>query len=188
MNNFFAPQYFKIIFVLWFSFSFGGFAFGLREGQNPRNENNGVVDDHVESSASQEFSAFDMDEKFINALISIESANNPLAHNKKTGGRGLTQITPRAWQDLVRCFPEKYHHLNYPRDIFSPIIARAAGSDYLRIIKRYLKKKDIPVTVDTVIAAYNWGIGNLSRRGVPRMPRETRKYIKKMGIILAYAK
>lgn len=187
MNKTYTIQYFKIILVLFFLLSSSGVTFGSNEAPQSRKSKDAAMDSLAGSTRSQDLKKFEINEKFIEALIAIESSNDPRAHNKKTGARGLTQITPRAWHDLVRHFPKKYNHLVYRRDIFSPHIAKAAGNDYLLIIQHYLKKKDIPVTLDTVIAVYNWGIGNLRQHGLPRMPLETQQYIKKMEIILASA-
>jgi soluble lytic murein transglycosylase-like protein len=116
--------------------------------------------------------------KLLNALIMVESSNNPKAMNRYTKARGLTQITPIAWKELVRHHGSKYKALTYKKDIFTPEVARQAGEDYLYIIQLHLKAKKIPVTLDNVLAAYVWGHDNLKRHGLENAPRVVKKYIR----------
>lgn len=116
----------------------------------------------------------------LNALIFTESSNNPKAHNRFSGARGLTQITPVAWKELRRHYGYRYKKLKYYRDIFKPEVARQAGEDYLYILQGHLKAKGIPVTFDNVLAAYVWGEGNLKRYGLKNAPRSVKKYIAKI--------
>lgn len=122
--------------------------------------------------------------ELFSALIRVESSNRPRAYQRRTGARGLTQIRRIAWRDLKRRYPAKYKHLKYKKDIFRPKIARQAGMDYLEVLRYYLEKEKIPVTLDNLLAAYNWGIRNLSRLGLRRAPLETRNYIRKIRILL----
>lgn len=122
----------------------------------------------------------DIDANLLNALIQTESSGNPLAHNKRTQARGLTQITPIAWQDLVNHYPRVYKNLNYEQDIFKPEVAKRAGADYLNVLVKYLKANQLPVTPDNLLASYNWGIGNLKKMGLGKAPKETRDYIQKI--------
>jgi len=124
------------------------------------------------------------DHEFMSALIDIESSNNPKAFNPETNARGLTQITPIAWQDLTVRYPERYSKLKFERDMFKPDVALQAGKDYLEILKGYLKHYGIPITMDNLIAGYNWGIGNLKEFGLENAPAETKKYIGKMRHLL----
>lgn len=114
----------------------------------------------------------------MDALIQAESSGDPNAFNKKSGARGLTQITSIAWQDLVAHYPAKYENLQYTKDIFNPKIARQAGEDYIRIIKGYLKHYKLPETTENILASYNFGIGNV--RANKPLPEETRNYITKI--------
>lgn len=116
--------------------------------------------------------------KLLSALIMVESSNNPRAYNRYTKARGLTQITPIAWKELVRHHGAKYKNLSCKKDLFDPAIARQAGEDYLYIIQLHLKAKNIPVTLDNVLAAYVWGHDNLKRYGLKEAPRIVKKYIR----------
>ncbi|MEW6075499.1 MAG: lytic transglycosylase domain-containing protein [Candidatus Omnitrophota bacterium] len=115
--------------------------------------------------------------QLMNALVFVESSNNPFAFNRFTKARGLTQITPIAWKELKRHYRAKYAGLTYRKDIYNPEIAREAGRDYLYILQKYLQAKGIPVTLDNLLASYVWGIGNLSRYGLQKAPRVVKNYI-----------
>ncbi len=116
--------------------------------------------------------------KLLSALIMVESSNNPKAFNRHTKARGLTQITPIAWKELVRHHGSKYRDLSCKTDLYDPAIARQAGEDYLYIIQVHLKAKNIPVTLDNVLAAYVWGHDNLKKYGLEGAPRVVKKYIR----------
>ena len=126
----------------------------------------------------------DLDREFFNALVDIESSGNPKAFDEASGARGLTQITPIAWDDLAAHHPEKYSKLNYEKDMFKPEIAMEAGKDYLNILKKYLIHYQMPVTMENLVASYNWGIGNLRKKGLENAPDETKNYIEKMRLAL----
>lgn len=115
--------------------------------------------------------------ELLNAIIQVESSNNPQAFNPRTKARGLTQITPVAWKELRRHHLIKYKQLKYKQDIYNPHVAREAGKDYLYIIQKYLKAKKIPLTLDHMLAAYVWGIENVSRHGIEKAPRVVKKYV-----------
>ena len=168
-----VPRYFKRILAAGIVLACAGFAFGLNEGSS-----------FAEAGIEKINLELRIDEKLMDVLVRVESSNNPLSHQKRTGARGLAQITPRAWKDLTRHFPAKYANLNYRKHIFLPEVGREAGKDYLLILKQYLKLQGIPVTLDNLMAAYNWGIRNLSKYGLAGAPLETKAYINKIKIIL----
>ena len=167
---------FKRVLGLIFSFAFIHFAFAFH-GKEPVRQQYSV---HKKNTSN----IVEIDQRLMAALIRVESSNNPKAYCRRTGARGLTQITPAAWRDLVTYYPHKYRHLNYRRDIYNPEVAMNAGRDYLVLLKHYLRAKKIPVTLETLLAAYNWGINNLGRFGLHRAPRQTRRYIAKIRSIL----
>ncbi len=58
---------------------------------------------------------------------------------------------------------------------FDPEQNVMGGTRYLRqLLDRY--EGDL----DHALAAYNWGMGNVERRGLEQMPRETRNYLAKV--------
>jgi soluble lytic murein transglycosylase-like protein len=167
---------FKKVLGLIFSFAFIHFAFAFHSNEPVRKQ--------YLVQGKNTNNLVEIDQKLLAALIRIESSNNPKAYCRSSGARGLTQITPVAWRDLVANYPHKYRKLNYRRDIYRPDVAQEAGKDYLNLLRRYLRVKRIPVTLDNLLAAYNWGINNLNRFGLKRAPRQTRRYIAKIKSIL----
>ena len=99
----------------------------------------------------------------------VESSNKPKAINRRTVARGLTQITPIAWKELLKHHRSKYKGLCFRQDIYRPEVAKQAGEDYLYIIQGHLKAKRMPVTLDNVLAAYVWGETNLQKHGMSFM-------------------
>lgn len=126
----------------------------------------------------------DIDPTFLNAIMQVESSGNPKAFNSGSGARGLFQTTPVAWKDLVAHYPSYYGKLNYEKDIFNPEVSRRAGNDYFNILKGYLTHYKLPVNYDTLMAAYNFGIGNLREKGMGGLPKETVDYIRKVKLLL----
>lgn len=113
----------------------------------------------------------------LNALIYVESSNNPAAFNRFSHATGLTQIRYIAWKELAKHYKGKYKESRYRKDMLNPYIARQAGKDYLCILQKHLKAKKIPLTMDNLLAAYVWGETNLSRYGLKRAPRSVKRYI-----------
>ena len=58
------------------------------------------------------------------------------------------------------------------KDSFDPMQNLLGGSRYL---KQLLDKYD--GDLDHALAAYNWGPGNVDRKGLEQMPRETINYL-----------
>lgn len=77
-------------------------------------------------------------------------------------------------QGLMQLMPETASELGVD-DSFDPEQNLFAGSRYL---KQLLEKYD--GDLDHALAAYNWGQGNVDRRGLEQMPDETRRYIAKV--------
>jgi soluble lytic murein transglycosylase-like protein len=69
--------------------------------------------------------------------------------------------------------------------LFIPEINKQIGTWYLkRIWEHYLPHYKIPQTIDNLLIAYNWGIGNLNKwykagADYKKLPTETKNYIKK---------
>lgn len=121
-----------------------------------------------------------VDDRLLNAIIKVESSNNPRAFNYHTKARGLTQIRSIAWRDLKKHFGHKYKKYTYSQHIYDPAIAREAGRDYLRILEKYLKAKGIPLTHQNLLTAYVWGPENLHKYGSKRAPRAGKIYVAKV--------
>ena len=115
--------------------------------------------------------------RLLDAIIHVESSHNPRAFNRRTKARGLTQITPITWRELVKHKRAKYGTLQHSKHMYNPEIAKEAGKDYLYILQTHLRAKGIPVTLDNLLAAYVWGPGKLSRNGMGKAPRVVRRYV-----------
>ncbi len=130
--------------------------------------------------AAPGYAAIEVTPELLEALIQVESSNNPRAYNYQTKARGLTQITPIAWRELRKHYGSKYANLDFWEDMCKSQVAREAGTDYLYRLQKILKAKRIPVTLDNLLAAYVWGPGNLEKNGLHNAPRVVKNYVAKV--------
>ncbi|MDD5560822.1 MAG: lytic transglycosylase domain-containing protein [Candidatus Omnitrophica bacterium] len=125
---------------------------------------------------------FAYSQAFINlqAIKTIESDGNCLAFNSRTECYGLYQISKVCLND----FNELNHASYSTQDLFEPSINEKIASWYFDRIGQMLNFYRIPVSIETVIASYNWGITNVVRwygqgADIMELPEETRSYIEK---------
>lgn len=110
--------------------------------------------DAVVAKASQ---TYGVDSALIKAVIQVESGSDPRAVSA-AGAQGLMQLMPETAKSLGVTDP------------FDPEQNVMAGTRFLKeLLNRYRGN------LDTALAAYNWGPGNMDRGGAP--PRETREYL-----------
>jgi hypothetical protein len=122
------------------------------------------------------------------SIAQIESGGNPRAVNRKTGARGLYQFLPQTWAAETKKEFGKAKSFN---DAFDPQISKLIAQKYLNVtIPRMLKGYNIPVNTYTILAAYNWGVGNLAGivmkfgdKWVEHLPRETQLYLRKYEVL-----
>ena len=108
----------------------------------------------------------------MNIIATIESSNNPLAYNARSGATGKFQITSVCLQDF-----NDYHKHKYKlKEMFEEDKCFKVSSWYMNVrIPSMLKCYKRQDTIKNRLWSYNAGIGLLVR-GV--MPRETEQYIK----------
>lgn len=104
--------------------------------------------------------------ELIRSVVSVESDFQPTAVST-AGAQGLMQLMPATAEELG------------VKDSFDPQQNLLAGSRYL---KQLLDKYD--GDLDHALAAYNWGQGNVDRKGLEQMPQETRDYLAKVKGLL----
>lgn len=109
----------------------------------------------------------------MNKIYSIESSDNPKAHNKSSNAKGLGQITPIVLKEWNNFHPKESHTDN---DLFNPEVNKKISSWYMnKRIPQMLKAKKLADTIENRLVAYNAGIGRVGKI----LPKETADYIKK---------
>lgn len=102
----------------------------------------------------------------VNAFLTAESNGNPRA-TSPAGAQGLMQLMPDT---------AKARGVTDPYDPYQSI--KGGAAELGDLWKKY--SGDIP----KVAAAYNWGQGNVDRKGMDALPPETQKYIPKIMSLL----
>jgi hypothetical protein len=103
-----------------------------------------------------------VDPNLIKSVIKTESNFNPKAVSP-VGAGGLMQMMPGTASDMG------------VKDRFNPEQNIDGGTKYLaQLSKKYNGD------TDKILAAYNWGPGNVDRKGLDKMPAETQNYLKKV--------
>lgn len=97
----------------------------------------------------------------LTAVLHAESNGNPNAVSPK-GAQGVAQLMPKTAKMLGV-------------DPFNAKEAVVGAADYLGQLLQQFKGN-----VPTTLAAWNWGPGNVARKGVENAPEETRKFITKV--------
>jgi soluble lytic murein transglycosylase len=109
----------------------------------------------------------------IDAIIQIESSENPLAYNRLSDARGLMQITPCVLYEYNRLCKTNYSAHN----LYNPAINKQVGIWYLSVrIPQLLRHYHKPITITNLIKSYNAGIRSVVEGYTPR---ETAAYLKK---------
>lgn len=100
----------------------------------------------------------------LRSVATVESGGNAKAVSP-AGARGLFQFMPGTARDMgLR-----------GNDVFDPQKSAQAAGRYLRQLLNQTGG-----SVESALAAYNWGIGNVQKKGLSRAPAETRQYVPKV--------
>jgi soluble lytic murein transglycosylase-like protein len=104
-------------------------------------------------------SIYNLPQGILKHMIDIESGGDPLAHSNK-GAKGLFQIMDKK-------------HSGFTGDPFNPIEAAKYAAKTLNDLAHHFGN------YKEAVAAYDWGIGNMTTHGLENAPEETKNYIKK---------
>ena len=109
-------------------------------------------------------------EGLLSAVATAESSNNPAVINRRTAtgkpSLGLMQFQP----DTAEAYG------------IDPMVPEQAATGAAKMYSDLLKQFD--GDLDSALAAYNWGSGNVSKLGLAKAPKETRDYISKIKKML----
>jgi hypothetical protein len=104
---------------------------------------------------------YGIDPPLYHRLIKQESNWNPGAVSP-VGARGLTQFMPATAKEWKVDFNDPASQIN-------------KGAEYLAYLRDYFDGD-----MRKAVASYNWGMGNVQKKGLERMPEETRNYVSKI--------
>ena len=111
-------------------------------------------------------------------IKTIESNNNPNAVSP-AGAIGLYQIMPITLEDYNQMNKKKYT----AEQLFNPQVNKNIAEWYItKRIPQMLKHYKLPVNTNSILHAYNAGIGNVVK-GV--LPKETKNYLTKYNQLMA---
>ena len=103
---------------------------------------------------------FDLPQQLLESVAITESAGNPHAVSS-AGAKGLFQFMPGTAADMGL----------KGNDVFDPEKSGVAAAKYLRQLMKMFDGD-----LNKVLAAYNWGMGNVQDKGLGAAPKETRDY------------
>jgi soluble lytic murein transglycosylase-like protein len=123
--------------------------FSMRHTALPERERVALVHTIIEEARAQ-----NLDPNLVVAVIEVESAGYHLAVSH-VGAMGLMQLLPSTGKELADHMSIEWKG---PDTLFDPIINVKLGTAYLRQLA------DRFGSVNTALAAYNWGPGRINRR------------------------
>ena len=114
---------------------------------------------------------YHIDPLLLKAQVKQESNFNPLGVNRVSGAKGLAQFMDKTWEEWCDLIPGIQKTI-IKYDPFNPSQAIHAQSAYMSFLKKIIEQKLVQTLSDKdylmhwVLAAYNWGIGNIIGRVV----------------------
>lgn len=120
----------------------------------------------------------------MDAIYKMESScgTDPQACvENKYGVLGPWQIGRGMWKDLQDTYPKQFGDIPFEQGALDPEISKEAAKKAFSINASYLKDSGMPVTEDTLVAAYFGGIGTVVNAGgvTDNYPTKTRAYVRK---------
>lgn len=100
----------------------------------------------------------------LSSVAATESGGDPFAESK-VGAKGLFQFMPGTAKDMGL----------KGRDVFDPHKSADAAARYLRYLLEATGGD-----LEKTLASYNWGLGNVQKKGMDNLPSETRNYVPKV--------
>ncbi|HFT4687481.1 TPA: transglycosylase SLT domain-containing protein [Klebsiella pneumoniae] len=100
----------------------------------------------------------------LSSVAATESGGDPFAESK-AGAKGLFQFMPGTAKDMGL----------KGRDIYDPHKSAEAAAKYLRWLMDATGGD-----LEKALASYNWGLGNVQKKGMDNLPSETRNYVPKV--------
>lgn len=100
----------------------------------------------------------------LSSVAATESGGDPYAESK-AGAKGLFQFMPGTAKDMGL----------KGRDVYDPHKSAEAAAKYLRWLMDATGGD-----LEKALASYNWGLGNVQKKGMDNLPSETRNYVPKV--------
>lgn len=100
----------------------------------------------------------------LSSVAATESGGDPFAESK-AGAKGLFQFMPGTANDMGL----------KGRDVYDPHKSAEAAAKYLRWLMDATGGD-----LEKTLASYNWGLGNVQKKGMDNLPSETRNYVPKV--------
>ncbi|HBT3849037.1 TPA: lytic transglycosylase domain-containing protein [Klebsiella pneumoniae] len=100
----------------------------------------------------------------LSSVAATESGGDPFAESK-AGAKGLFQFMPGTAKDMGL----------KGRDVYDPHKSAEAAAKYLRWLMDATGGD-----LEKTLASYNWGLGNVQKKGMDNLPSETRTYVPKV--------
>ncbi|WP_407300168.1 lytic transglycosylase domain-containing protein [Raoultella planticola] len=107
---------------------------------------------------------YDLPAGLLSSVAATESGGDPFAESK-AGAKGLFQFMPGTAKDMGL----------KGRDVYDPHKSAEAAAKYLRWLMDATGGD-----LEKTLASYNWGLGNVQKKGMDNLPSETRNYVPKV--------
>lgn len=160
---------------------------------NPQELKQQIEQKQIEKQEQPQFSQFQTEKEVspekknisinLNKIIQIESSGGKNNYNTISGARGPFQFMKKTWLDIIERMGKNWIW----EDALDLEKSREAADYYYNVrIPEMLRHYNIPDSIETRIASYDWGIGYLydawnkyKENWIEVSPMETKEYIQK---------